>query len=275
MYSFNSVQLLNTSNNYINNYFIKKEWLNYYHRKYSKLTNKEQLYFVSIQPNKTIWTKQDATIYVQNLLPPNTPFFMVLEQNIEDKYNKSTLTDLLHMHVLITESHLKHFEDIILYKSSYDLAKKKKAAKTKAFHIVGRDVYSDNWIEYLLKQTANPLLPLAVSFCQPRNLIKASSVLQSIILPTIYLKKKQTPNMETTHIYTLSQMMRFGSTYDQIISINKMDKQAKQRSNALLSNNFVIIFLKKKKTNQLKSVNHLNKYLPYLPNAPNGLNHDY
>lgn len=252
MYCANSVQLLN---NYTNTYHRKAELLSSYCAKLCRIS--KQNYFITIQPNRALWTVQDGIDYLNELLPKHIPVIAIMEYNdrIKRKSNSYELLPTLHIHAIIPESHLVHLQGIVLYKDSKDLNKQKRALNTKQLHITGRKVFSDCWSDYVFKQTSNSFMPFNLNFdCLTDNSLSRR----------IYKKQiKMKPIQNTQSIYTILHLLYYGQTYSEVIK----EKQSKRVVPPIV--NLPLILIMYRNTLNVKSpIRTCRKYVPFLANAP-------
>lgn len=114
---------------------------------------------------------------------------------------------------------------------------------------------------HLVKQTDNKHLPFKLNF-KDRVLKPVAEVCLS---QPIYIRKPQ-PMANTQSIYTLLQLYRFGSTYNQAIKQKKKEKPPLKSAtiNQLLNR----IAQLDRMVIKAPLNGRLNKYVPFLPNAP-------
>lgn len=229
-------------NTHINNYYIKAEHLTSAYNQFKTICKNEQSYFVTVQPNKQIWSIQDATDYLNELLPNRPPLLLALEYNDQISHKQNSrhyhLLPTLHLHLIISEQYVTQLPNVIIYNNERDLSQKKKALKQSQLHITARKVFSDDWQSYVLKQTSNLFKPLLIN--------------NSVALPfsTIYNKKEMEQTTQSINPIYLLQLITSGCTYSQIKAEQYKQKRKEKR---------------KKRTLQVRVLSHLrsikHKYL--------------
>jgi len=225
-------------NTYINNYYLKLEHLTSAYNNLLQLPNHNNLHLVTIQPLTQIWCLEDATKYLNNLLPNKPPLILILEHNdkVTHKLNARyyDLLPTLHLHIIISHTHIHQLQDIVFYKSISELKQIKRNTRLNQLHITARRVFSNEWQNYLLKQSTNTFLPILLNQQHQQKEV------------AIYNKKRamkkqvtHTPRLQThTHInpFNLLQILFAGLTYSQV----KYIKQAEQQTNRVKASRLFI-----------------------------------
>ncbi|HXB41233.1 MAG TPA: hypothetical protein VNZ49_11875 [Bacteroidia bacterium] len=168
-----------------NSYNTKNDILKSFYPKYqAEFCRGEDIYFVTITPNKNIYTEAEARTYLAELIPNATPFILVLENNDNvahfQRYKEYGLLPTAHIHILIGKSYLQHFKELVFYENKKEL-KLLKRQHGGEIHAVATCVYdSDGICDYLSKQCDNNFTPLMCNLNKNRSITNLKETVMKV-----------------------------------------------------------------------------------------------